>query len=195
MEIKYTEGNDMKKILALVLALVMVLTAVSALAAGSPENPGGKTGGGSGATGYSADTTEETKETELATVADTDATKAIKEELKKAAESGDVLSTLPADVKAKIGEEFTKVSEMVTIKLAQGLDAKNGLIVKKAFQTPYKSGEKVTVLLAAPGADGKVEWIVLEGTANADGEVVFVVDEATYNKIAGTEIVMVPVSK
>ena len=193
MEIKYTEGNDMKKILALVLALVMVLTAVSALAAGSPENPGGKTGGGT--TGYSVDTAEETKETELATVADTDATKAIKEELKKAAESGDVLSTLPADVKAKIGEEFTKVSEMVTIKLAQGLDAKKGLIVKKAFQTPYKSGEKVTVLLAAPGADGKVEWIVLEGTANADGEVVFVVDEATYNKIAGTEIVMVPVSK
>ena len=183
----------MKKILALVLALVMVLTAVSALAAGSPENPGGKTGGGT--TGYSVDTTEETKETELATVADTDATKAIKEELKKAAESGDVLSTLPADVKAKIGEEFTKVSEMVTIKLAQGLDAKKGLIVKKAFQTPYKSGEKVTVLLAVPGADGKVEWIVLEGTANADGEVVFVVDEATYNKIAGTEIVMVPVSK
>ena len=193
MEIKYTEGNDMKKILALVLALVMVLTAVSALAAGSPENPGGKTGGG--ATGYSVDTTEETKETELATVADTDATKAIKEELKKAAESGDVLSALPADVKAKIGEEFTKVSEMVTIKLAQGLDAKKGLIVKKAFQTPYKSGEKVTVLLAVPGADGKVEWIVFEGTANADGEVVFVVDEATYNKIAGTEIVMVPVSK
>ena len=180
----------MKKILALVLALVMVLTAVSALAAGSPENPGGKTGGGT--TGYSVDTTEETKETELA---DTDATKAIKEELKKAAESGDVLSALPADVKAKIGEEFTKVSEMVTIKLAQGLDAKKGLIIKKAFQTPYKSGEKVTVLLAVPGADGKVEWIVLEGTANADGEVVFVVDEATYNKIAGTEIVMVPVSK
>ncbi len=173
----------MKKILALVLALVMVLTAVSALAADSPENPGGKTGGG------------ETKETELATVADTDATKAIKEELKKAAESGDVLSALPADVKAKIGEEFTKVSEMVTIKLAQGLDAKKGLIIKKAFQTPYKSGEKVTVLLAVPGADGKVEWVVLEGTANADGEVVFVIDEAIYNKIAGTEIVMVPVSK
>ena len=184
----------MKKILALVLALVMVLSAVSALAADSPENPGGKTGGG-GATGYSVDTTEETKEIELATVADTDATKAIKEELKKAAESGDVLSALPADVKAKIGEEFTKVSEMVTVKLAQGLDAKKGLIINKAFQTPYKSGEKVTVLLAVPGADGKVEWIVLEGTANADGEVVFVVDEATYNKIAGTEIVMVPVSK
>ena len=186
----------MKKILALVLALVMVLSAVSALAAGSPENPGGKTGGG--ATGYSADTTEETEETkeiELATVADTDATKAIKEELKKAAESGDVLSALPADVKAKIGEEFTKVSEMVTIKLAKGLDAKNGVTVKKAFQTPYKSGDKVSVMLAVPGADGKVEWIVLEGTANANGEVVFVVDEATYNKIAGTEIVMVPVSK
>ena len=188
----------MKKILALVLALVMVLSAVSALAAGSPENPGGKTGGGGGATGYSADTTEETEETkeiELATVADTDATKAIKEELKKAAESGDVLSALPADVKAKIGEEFTKVSEMVTIKLAKGLDAKNGVTVKKAFQTPYKSGDKVSVMLAVPGADGKVEWIVLEGTANANGEVVFVVDEATYNKIAGTEIVMVPVSK
>lgn len=183
----------MKKILALVLALVMVLTAVSALAAGSPENPGGKTGGG--ATGYSDDTTEETKEIELATVADTDATKAIKEELKKAAESGDVLSALPADVKAKIGEEFTKVSEMVTIKLAKGLDAKNGVTVKKAVQTPYKSGDKVKVMLAVPGADGKVEWIVLEGTANANGEVVFVVDEATYNKIAGTEIVMVPVSK
>jgi len=187
----------MKKILALVLALMMVLTAVSALAAGSPENPGGKTTGG-GTTGYTttADDTEETKEDEVeaATVADTDATKAIKEELQKAAESGDVLSALPDDVKAEIGEEFTKVSEMVTIKIAAGLDAKKGLTIKKKFQTPYAKGA-IKVLLAVPGADGKVEWIAVNGNVNEDGEVVAVVDEAIYNKIAGKEIVMVPVSK
>ena len=186
----------MKKILALVLALMMVLTAVSALAAGSPENPGGKTTGG-GTTGYSTDTTEEeTKEDEVeaATVADTDATKAIKEELQKAAESGDVLSVLPDDVKAEIGEEFTKVNEMVTIKIAEGLDATKGLSIKKAFQTPYAKGA-IKVLVAVPGADGKVEWIAVNGNVNEDGEVVAVVDEAIYNKIAGKEIVMVPVSK
>ncbi len=186
----------MKKILALVLALMMILTAVSALAAGSPENPGGKTTGGC-TTGYTVDTTEEEAkedEIEAPTVADTDATKAIKEELQKAAESGDVLSALPDDVKAEIGEEFTKVSEMVTIKIAEGLDAKKGLTIKKKFQTPYAAG-KIKVLLAVPGADGKVEWIALNGNVNADGEVVVVIDEAIYNKIAGKEIVMVPVSK
>lgn len=186
----------MKKILALVLALMMILTAVSALAAGSPETPGGKTTGG-GTTGYTVDTTEEEAkedEIEAPTVADTDATKAIKEELQKAAESGDVLSALPDDVKAEIGEEFTKVSEMVTIKIPTGLNAKKGLTIKKAFQTPYAKGA-IKVLLAVPGADGKVEWIALNGNVNEDGEVVVVVDEAIYNKIAGKEIVMVPVSK
>ena len=132
---------------------------------------------------------------DLPTVADTYHTKAIKEELQKAAESGDVLSALPDDVNAELGEEFTKVNEMVTVKIAEGLNAKKGLKCKKAFQTPIENGAKACCLFATPGADGKVEWIVVNSEANEDGFLCMTLDEAVYNKIAGKEIVLVPVMK
>ena len=129
---------------------------------------------------------------ELPTVADTDATKAIKEELQKAAESGDVLSALPDDTKAEIGEEFTKINEMVTVKIEKGLQTLNGLEIMKAFQTPFQNGAKARCLFAIPGADGKVEWIVINSESK-DGCLYMTLDETLYNKIAGKEIVLVPV--
>ena len=65
---------NMKKILALVLALVFTLTAVSALAGDSPEVPKKKTTGG---------WTDNSKEINVPVAKDTDGTTAIKEELKK----------------------------------------------------------------------------------------------------------------
>ena len=89
----------MKKILALVLALTMALTAVSALAADSPENPGGKVNPGQNTTNNTTTdnaTTEDAAEDEVEVkidkegnieikeAADTDATKAIKQSVKAA---------------------------------------------------------------------------------------------------------------
>lgn len=132
---------------------------------------------------------------ELPTMADTEDTKAIKEDLQKAAESGDVLSALPDDVKAELGEEFNRVDEMVTVKIEEGLDAKKGLKCKKRFQTLFGNGAKVYCLFAIPGADGKVEWIVVTSEVNEDDDICMTLDEALYNKIAGKVIVLVPVMR
>jgi len=138
---------------------------------------------------------EEDEWRDLRTVADTEETKAIKEELQKAAESGDVLSALPDDVKAELGEEFNKVDEMVTVKIEEGLDAKKGLKCKKRLQTPLKNGANPRCLFAIPGADGRVEWIVVTSVVNEDNDICMTLDEAVYNKIAGKEIVLVPVMR
>jgi hypothetical protein len=83
---------DMKKVIALVLALVLALMSVSALAAGSPENPGGKANPGTNTTTdtTTGDTTEAETEVkidedgsiEVEKATDTTATNAIKTSLK-----------------------------------------------------------------------------------------------------------------
>ena len=181
----------MKKILALVLALMMVLTAVSAMAAGSPETPGGKTGGGSGA-GYYADTT--TEDAQLSKAGDTDGTKAIKQLLIDGNAAGDPLSLLPDDVKAKIPADQKKVNEMVTYQLTGDVSKSNPLTLVLVFETKYAEGEEVTILLGIP-AGSKTEWIVLKGKGNKDGAVVVTLDKATMNKLGNNPFVVIPVSK
>ena len=205
----------MKKILALVLALVLALTAVVALAAPSPDNPGGKVTPGGGGTGGNTGTVtpedektdvevadaeaaeeaiEEAKTaTQLVAVDDSDFTKDIKQELID--NKDDVLSVLPEEIQEELKKEgLTAVNEMVTAKFPKGLDSKN-LTFKVSFQTPYKAGERVAMLIAVPGKDGKVEWISVTGTATGEGEIVFTIDESTYNKVAGEEVVLVPASE
>jgi hypothetical protein len=204
---------NMKKIVALVLALALALTAVAAFAAGSPEGPGGKVTPGGGGTGTNtgtvtpADTEGETEATseevelakELAKTAevaeavasDSADSAAIKESLVAAAKD-DVLSVLPEEIQEELKqEELTVVNEMVTVKFPK--DPKS-LTFKMTFQTPYKAGDKVAVLIAIPGKDGKVEWISVEGISIGEGEVLFTFDEATYIKVADQEVVVVPAS-
>ena len=166
----------MKKILALVLALVMVLTVVSAMAAPSPQGPGKKT----------TTTTDTVVEEALQDAADTDGTKAIKEQLKKDADAGDAL----ADVDVKLSEGYTEVTEMVTVKIPANSNVRT---FKKAFQTPFKANSTVEILIGIPG--DPVEWIKTVGVVNAAGEVVFTLTESDYQKVAGKEVVVVPVTK
>jgi hypothetical protein len=206
---------DMKKVVALVLALVLALTAVVALAAPSPQGPGGKVEPAPAGGGTTGDVTpaddkadeevvdekaaEEAKE--LAKTAevvetvgkDSDYSATVKESLKEAADKGDVLDALPEEIQEELKEEgLTAVNEMVTVKFPA--DSKN-LTFKMKFQTPYKAGQTVAVLIAVPGKDGNVEWVSVNGIATGDGEVVFIFDEATYDKVAGQEVVVVPASE
>jgi len=196
----------MKKVVALVLALVLTLTAVVALAAPSPQGPSGKTTGDVTPADDKAD--EEVvdekaaeKAKELAKTAevvetvgkDSDYSATVKESLKEAADNGDVLDALPEKIQEELKEEgLTAVNEMVTVKFPA--DSKN-LTFKMKFQTPYKAGQTVAVLIAVPGKDGNVEWISVNGISTGDGEVVFIFDEATYDKVAGQEVVVVPASE
>ena len=182
----------MKKILALVLALTMILTAVSAFAADSPENPGKKGGGttGGGSTAY--DTTVE--EVKMGKVADNDATKAIKQLFVDGNEAGDPLSKLPDDVKGKIAEGFKTVNEMVTYQLSGDVSKVNSLTLTFTFETKYADGEEVTVLIGIAGAK-ETEWIVKTGKGDKDGNVVVSVTKAELDKISSNPFVVIPVSK
>ena len=184
----------MKKILALVLALTMILTAVSAFAAGSPENPGTKGGGTAGGGGYTADDTTAVEEIKMGKVADTDATKAIKQLFADGNADGDPLSKLPDDVKAKIPEDFKTVNEMVTYQLSGDIGTVGSLTLTFTFETKYADGEEVTVLIGI--ASGKeTEWIVKTGKGNKDGDVVVTVTKDELAKISSNPFVVVPVSK
>lgn len=148
---------------------------------------GGQTGGGSENGGQTA-----SGYTILDTFVDTGETMKIKVGLTAANQDGDVFFYLPAGVKAALGNEYTKVSEMVTVIIPTGLKE---FRFKKMFQTPFKAGEKVMCLIAIPGADGKVEWIVVSGKSDADGAILMTLSESQYNKTAGKIVVYIPVQK
>ena len=128
----------------------------------------------------------------LETSADTEETKAIKEALAAANFAWDDFSDLPADVYAALGDEYTKVSEMVTVDIPTGL---NVFCFKKMFQTPFKARDKVMCLIAIPRANGEVEWSVVSGEIDVDGAVLMTLSERLYNKTAGKKVVYIPVQK
>ena len=172
----------MKKILALVLALVMVLSVASAMAAGSK---GGRD---------ISNVTTDSEEVTVSKTADNDATSAIKKLISDAQTSGDALAALPDDVKAQIPEGFKTVNEMETFKTVGVLTEGDSIQLIFKFATPYKEGEDVTVLLGIPN-DKETEWIVLKGKGNKDGDVVVTVTKAMLDKIGDKAFVVIPVSK
>ena len=159
----------MKKIVSLVLALALVLTAVSAFAAGSKQQP-------------TPTTQDVTPEISISFIPDTSASATIIKAFKEAHDAGDDLKALPDDVRAKIGEGQTKISELLTAKFEGDLSKITGdmvLIVK--FETPYKEGEKVTVLLGI--LNEPVEWHTFSGVGLKDGSVQITVPKDIFDKV------------
>lgn len=151
----------------------------------------------SGFAGFSIDEDEpyepdEDEWTDLSIVADTEGTEALKNEIKKTEGSIDALSILPEDVKAEIGEEYTKVNETVTVKINTGMVSYK---FRKRFQTTFEEEDIVMCLFAIPGANGKIEWILVTGEADEDGDICMTLTEAEYDKLAGKEVVLVIVNK
>ncbi|MBQ9210448.1 MAG: hypothetical protein IJ153_02010 [Clostridia bacterium] len=191
----------MKKIFALILALALVLTAVSAFAAGSKTNNDIATStastGSTGSTSAKEDASEADDEEITSDILDdNDATKALKEKLAAALEAGDVLSALPEDVRAEIPEGYTNVNEVVTYKLDKVPEGTTSLTLNFKFETLYAEGEKVIVAFVIPAEDeGEDEWILLEGIGQADGSVNVTLNEENIEKIVGKEVTVIVISK
>ncbi len=173
----------MKKALALVLAVMMILGCACALAENSKGNQDINQG-----TTDKADIGMEkiTPEGKLAEAID---------KITEAQKAGDALNGLPEDVKGKIPEENKTINEMVCYKLTGDVSGEKEFTLIFKFETPYEKGQKVTLLLGIAPADADVEWLVLEGEGNADGDVEAKVTEAELTKISNNPFVVIPVSK
>ena len=173
----------MKKILALVLALALVLTAVSAFAEASKTNLN---------IPVVEDNAPEVEvllpEEEIPAVA------AVVESLKAAADGGDVLSALPEEIRAALPEDQKNINEIAPIQfIGKEEEIKNDLVITTKFTTLYTPGEKVTVLLARVNVD-PVEWFAFEGTVQDDGSVQFVIPADTVKTFLNEDMAIAVVS-
>lgn len=173
----------MKKILALVLTLVMILTAVSAMAGDSKKTQ---------------DMTYGTINTGNAAVpvgvAKVTPTKALQEIMDQVKAAGG-RKGLPADVDAKIPAERTNINEMGTFALTGDVDKVSEAELIFTFATKYPEGEEVTVLIIVDMGDKGVEWLELTGKANSNGDVVVKLTSDQLAKISNNPFLVLPVSK
>jgi hypothetical protein len=182
----------MKKILALVLSLMMVLVAVSAMAADSPDPtkkqnaavevveeaqaavPAAAAPAAAPAAVNKAADNAEDEETLTLKILETnsDAVQAIIDQFAAANNNGDVLSVLPDDVKAKIPEGLTNINEIVTAQFEGDTTKVSGTVILKiTFLSEYEEGQDVAVLFGKLTATD-VEWTVAEGKTVKEDDVV-----------------------
>ena len=177
----------MKKILALVLALALILTACTALAATKNSKRNNDIAAG--------DTDEET--VSMTGIAPTEKLQEIMDAIKAANdEQGDPMKCLPEAAAALVPEGFKTINDMACWKLDGDVTGLDELELTFKFETPYTEGEEVTVLIGIAPADAEeVEWIVKDCVANADGDVVVKVTREELNKISNNPFIAIPVSK
>lgn len=173
----------MKKILALVLALVMVLAATAALAAGSPDS-----GKWSGAT-------TPVEEVKAVKISATEALQAIIDGVTEAAQAGDAVSGLPEGGKALVPAELKTINEMDCYQLSGDPSKLDELKLVFYFTTDYSGAEAVTLLIGISPADAEVEWLALEGKPLADGGIEVTVTAEELKKISNNPFIVIPVSK
>ena len=167
----------MKKLFSLVLTLALLLTAVSAFAAGSKEEPSGG--------GTVVPVTEETPEIGISFIDDTDASAAAIKAFGEAKDAGDVLAPLPEDVSALVPEGFGTINDLKTAQFDGEVDkVTEDMLINVMFETPYAEGQKVIVLIGIlPEAEGEIEWKVFEGVGKADGSVDVTVTKDVFEKV------------
>ena len=88
-------------------------------------------------------------------------------ELKAAAAEG-----LPAEARALLPEGTAQAPEMLTLKMTcpRTYDVHKDMPIYLKASRAWGEGEKATVLLALP-AEGKTEWLLLEGVGLANGSI------------------------
>lgn len=176
----------MKKILALVLALAMVLCAASVLAEDSKDVDD---------TQHATTTTTDGEPVEslsLIIIDNTEATQAIIDTFAAAAEAGDVLSAFPEDVRAQIPEGLNQINEMVTAQFVGDTEAVAGdLNANVVFKTLFEAGSEA-VAVASNGADS---WNILKATPAEDGSVDIVCPAAFIKAVGNTPFVLAIVNK
>ena len=212
----------MKKILSLALTLVLVLGAVSALASeatGAPSkknqdiqqsevkdtvteapaadttNTGNTTNtSNTGTANAGANTVATTPEPITSTVVtDSETTDTLKEEFAKAVEAGDASAVLPEDLQsAAVG--FTKVNEIVTVRLSGDVSEVTYVTVNYKLETPYAEGEKVMVAYAVT-VNGQIQWILVEGTAQKDGSINVTLNAEALAMLVNRDATLIVLSK
>lgn len=206
----------MKKILSLALTLVLVLTAVSALASEPTVAPSKKNQdiqqsevketvteapaadttntANTGAANAAANTVATTPEPITSTVvADSETTDALKEEFAKAVEAGDVSAVLPENLQSAVAG-FTKVNEIVTVRLNGDVSEVTNITVNYKLETPYAEGEKVMVAYAVT-VNGQVQWILVEGTAQKDGSINVTLNAEALAMLVNRDATLIVLSK
>ena len=206
----------MKKILSLALTLVLVLTAVSALASEPTVAPSKKNQdiqqsevketvteapaadttntANTGAANAAANTVATTPEPITSTVvADSETTDALKEEFAKAVEAGDVSAVLPENLQSAVAG-FTKVNESVTVRLNGDVSEVTNITVNYKLETPYAEGEKVMVAYAVT-VNGQVQWILVEGTAQKDGSINVTLNAEALAMLVNRDATLIVLSK
>ena len=174
----------MKKVLALLLAVMMLLVSVSALAQGSKGN--NDIGHG--------ETDDENVELEKAE--DNEKTSKIKQDILDCGENGNPIDALPDDLKDKLPDGFTVVNDFDTYRLS-GLPNEEDEEVEMIFKfaTPYKEGEQVMLAVCIAPPEGEVAWLMWEGTGTADGAVSVMVPREDLEQIGENPFVVIPVSQ
>ncbi len=162
----------MKKVLGLVMALVMILTAVSALAATPSKSTKNLTNV----------TTEE--ETVKVTV-----TKSNNPAVLELIEALTKNNAIPADAKKVLpeGSTATKVEELITL-IIEGGTAEKDLTVNLVFPTSY-TGKTVDVLLGILDGEKIVAWRYVKGIGKTDGSIDIVLSGALQDELNGHEFI------
>ena len=185
----------MKKILALVLALMMVLSAVAALAEeGTPSITPGD---------IETAVTNNPKVKVIVNAPDSEQTAAIKEQLLNGDEEA-AIEYIKESVSGEAGSAVAAIIDKYTVDEVQtqvigaepeDLKELNSLTVTYTFNTKYDKGETVYILIGIPGEGTDVEWVLLQGTADEEGNVTVTFDEALLAKLGTDEYVVVVISE
>ncbi len=162
----------MKKVLGLVMALVMILTAVSAFAA-TPSKT-------------TKNLTKVTTEDETVKVIITTSTNPAVLALIAALTTN---NAIPADAKAALpeGSTATKVEELITLRI-EGGTAEKDLIANLMFPTSY-AGKTVDVLLGVLEGEKIAGWKCVKGTGKTDGSIDIVLSGALQDWLNGREFI------
>ena len=163
----------MKKTLGLVMALVMILTAVSALA----DIPSKTTADLVVVTTTNKKVVVKVTENETKPVTDLLETLAVSNSIPYAAKK-----TLPE------GSTYKTVLEAITLKI-EGGTAEEDLVVNLAFQTNFK-GKNVAVFLGAIEKDAIVEWKSVETVGKDDGSIDLTLDGEIQDWLNGREFIV-----
>lgn len=160
----------MKKTLGLVMALVMILTAVSAFAAVPSKT--------------TEDLATVTTENQNVTVVETENDSEAVTTLLTALMAD---NSIPADLKALLpeGSTATKVEEAVTLQITGGT-AEEDLVINVEFPTNF-AGKTVAVFLGVLENGTIVEWKCIEATGKNDGSIDLVLDGEMQDWLNGRE--------